>query len=73
MDFGCGPGPLLAQMLEEAGFRMHKYDPYFHPERATLAREYDFVTCTEVAEHFMPPRKNSRFCAHWFAPEVGSH
>lgn len=55
LDFGCGPGPLLAQMLEEAGFRMHKYDPYFHPERATLAREYDFVTCTEVAEHFYAP------------------
>lgn len=55
LDYGCGPGPALAAMLREAGHRMALYDPFFHPDRAVLERRYDFVTCTEVAEHFHRP------------------
>ena len=31
LDYGCGPGPALSVMLEEDGFEMHKYDPFFFP------------------------------------------
>jgi SAM-dependent methyltransferase len=55
LDYGCGPGPALAAMLAEAGHRMSLYDPFFHPDEAALARRYDFVSCTEVAEHFHHP------------------
>ncbi|MDY6815601.1 MAG: class I SAM-dependent methyltransferase [Pseudomonadota bacterium] len=55
LDFGCGPGPALAGMLEEAGFAMALYDPFFHPDKASLARSYDFITCTEVVEHLHEP------------------
>jgi SAM-dependent methyltransferase len=55
LDYGCGPGPALAAMLAEAGHRMTLYDPLFRDDRAALARTYDFVTCTEVAEHFHHP------------------
>ena len=55
LDYGCGPGPALAAMLEEAGHRVALYDPFFAPGRAVLQRRYDFVTCTEVAEHFHRP------------------
>jgi len=55
LDYGCGPGPALAAMLEERGFRMATHDPYFAPNADALARQYDFVTCTEVAEHFHDP------------------
>jgi SAM-dependent methyltransferase len=55
LDFGCGPGPALAAMLREAGHAMALYDPFFYPDRAPLARSYDFVTCTEAAEHFHRP------------------
>ncbi len=55
LDFGCGPGPLLAQILTEAGHSMALYDPFFAPERDVLEREYDFVTCTEAIEHFHQP------------------
>jgi len=55
LDYGCGPGPALAAMLAEAGHRIALYDPFFAPDPAPLARTYDFVACTEVAEHFHAP------------------
>ncbi|MBC7133126.1 MAG: class I SAM-dependent methyltransferase [Roseovarius sp.] len=55
LDHGCGPGPALAAMLREAGHPMAVYDPFYAPDPAPLARRYDFVTCTEVAEHFHRP------------------
>lgn len=56
LDYGCGPGPALAAMLRAAGHVVALYDPFFHPDPAPLRRVYDFVTCTEVAEHFHDPR-----------------
>jgi SAM-dependent methyltransferase len=55
LDFGCGPGPALARMLEERGFAMEVFDPFFAPHPEALRRDYDFVTCTETAEHFHHP------------------
>lgn len=56
LDHGCGPGPALAAMLVDAGHPMALYDPLFRPDPSVLGRTYDFVTCTEVAEHFHHPR-----------------
>lgn len=55
LDYGCGPGPALAAMLEEAGHSMALYDPIFAPHPEVLETRYDFITCTEVAEHFHQP------------------
>jgi len=55
LDFGCGTGPALAHMLTEAGHSVRLYDPFFHPDTSALARTYDFITCTETAEHFHRP------------------
>ncbi len=60
LDYGCGPGPALAAMLQEHGHDVALFDPFFAPDRAPLARCYDFITCSEVAEHFHHP-------AHEFA------
>jgi SAM-dependent methyltransferase len=55
LDYGSGPGPALSLMLEERGFRMRIFDPFYAPDPAPLLRTYDFITCTEVAEHFFDP------------------
>lgn len=57
LDFGSGPGPTLSVMLEEAGFLMDIYDPYFAPDTAPFEHRYDFITCTETVEHFHHPAK----------------
>ncbi|MFN3641732.1 MAG: class I SAM-dependent methyltransferase [Gemmobacter sp.] len=58
LDYGCGPGPALAAMLREAGHDVALWDPFFAPDPAPLAACYDFVTCTEVAEHFHRPAQD---------------
>lgn len=55
LDYGCGPGPTLAAMLREAGHAVALYDPFFEPDETVLRRSYDFITCTEVVEHFHRP------------------
>ena len=55
LDYGCGPGPALSLMLREKGYKMFNYDPFFHPEKRNLLKKYDFICCTETAEHFHNP------------------
>jgi hypothetical protein len=55
LDYGCGPGPALAQMFVENKFFVDVYDPYFFPDESFLNKKYKFVTCTEAAEHFYNP------------------
>lgn len=55
LDFGSGPGPTLSVMLEERGFPMHIYDPFFAPDTSVLQRQFDFVSCSETVEHFYDP------------------
>lgn len=55
LDYGCGPGPALAAMMREAGHHMALYDPFFFSGSEPLARSYDFIACTETAEHFHHP------------------
>lgn len=55
LDFGCGPSPVLAGMLTDAGFPCDAYDPFFLPDKDLLSKHYDFVACSEVVEHVYDP------------------
>ncbi len=55
LDYGCGPGPAVSTMMRELGFKMRDYDPHFLDRSEALDDQYDFITCTEVVEHFRSP------------------
>lgn len=57
LDFGCGPGPALAEMLRERGFRCALYDLFYFPDTGVFSDNYDFITATEVVEHLARPRQ----------------
>jgi len=57
LDFGCGPGPALAEMFKEEGYQMDIYDPFFFKDDVVFSKKYDFITCTEAIEHFFEPAK----------------
>ncbi len=60
LDFGCGPGPVLATLLQQRGFAVDIYDPYFAPEKFYANKRYDLITATEVFEHLQDPMQTAR-------------
>ena len=57
LDYGSGPGPTLSLMLDELGYSVNIYDIYFSEDDSVLTFSYDFITCSETAEHFVSPRE----------------
>jgi SAM-dependent methyltransferase len=51
LDVGCGPVPVLAELLTDAGRPTVSHDPLFRPAKEVFRDTYDFVTCSEVVEH----------------------
>ena len=58
LDFGSGPGPTLSVMFEGAGHSVAIYDPFYSPDETPLKRTFDFVTASEVVEHFRNPAED---------------
>jgi SAM-dependent methyltransferase len=58
LDYGCGPTTSMEVLMKERQIQCHSFDPFFFPQ-TTLLREraYDFITCSEVVEHFHEPHK----------------
>jgi len=54
LDFGCGPAPVLVDLLRNEGLHANGYDPLFAPA-AIEGRAYDAVFCVETFEHFRNP------------------
>lgn len=55
LDYGCGPNPVLAQIIKDKGFECDFYDPFFFPQ-CDFGAKYDFIFATECFEHFFNPR-----------------
>lgn len=68
LDFGAGTGPVIAKMLSEKGYSITLYDPFFHPEVTAIEKQYDFIVCCEVMEHFRKPRKEFSQLKKMLAP-----
>jgi len=58
LDYGSGPGPSLKTAFERPDLHIHNYDPIYAPDTSILQQRFDFVTATEVAEHFGSPSQD---------------
>jgi SAM-dependent methyltransferase len=54
LDYGCGPGPTLATLMQQAGMPCDNWDPIFFPELDST-KTYDYIFATECFEHFYHP------------------
>jgi len=55
LDFGAGTGPVTAKLLEDNGYLVALYDPYFCNDVTKLDQKYDYIIACEVIEHFRKP------------------
>lgn len=56
LDFGSGPSPVLAQILErDYDYDVTIYDLFYEPETDYKNQTYDLITTTEVMEHIPDP------------------
>lgn len=58
LDFGCGPGPTLSELVRRRGFDCDDYDPIFRD--VPISPPYDAVFATECLEHFHSPARDIR-------------
>ena len=57
LDFGAGTSQIITKVLQERGYNIVSYDPYFHPHKELLEEKYDYIASCEVIEHFYHPAK----------------
>ena len=56
LDFGCGPSESIAALIRQRGGQCASFDPYFcNQEELLVTQAYEYVTCSEVVEHFRQP------------------
>jgi 2-polyprenyl-3-methyl-5-hydroxy-6-metoxy-1,4-benzoquinol methylase len=54
LDYGCGPNPVLAELLKSHNLQTDIYDPFYFPTEPQV-ESYDLITSTEVFEHLREP------------------
>jgi hypothetical protein len=55
LDFGCGPNPVLSELLKQQYLHCSNYDPFFFPVKPDT--DFDFIFATECLEHFHHPER----------------
>lgn len=55
LDYGCGKASVISHRLRSNLYTVSCYDPYFFPDESVLQESYDYIICSEVAEHFYQP------------------
>lgn len=55
LDFGSGTGPVITKMLQDRGYTVNLYDPFFDKDPSVLDQKYDYIVSCEVIEHFHDP------------------
>ncbi|PKM99215.1 MAG: hypothetical protein CVU78_07425 [Elusimicrobia bacterium HGW-Elusimicrobia-2] len=68
LDYGSGPKPVLAGILEKRGYKVDIYDPFFAPATNFDPEKYGIVTAVEVIEHMKCPLSDIRIIADILKP-----
>ena len=55
LDFGSGTGSPIFKVLRDNGYDLQQYDLFFHNNPELLTKSYDYIACSETAEHFKEP------------------
>ena len=55
LDFGSGPGPVLAEILKNRALHVEVFDKFYQPDPIYKGKKYDLITSTEVFEHLQNP------------------
>jgi len=58
LDFGCGHGPALADMLQAEGFRIDLYDPFFSRIKKFSQKNIILLLALKQQSTFIIPFKN---------------
>ncbi|MEX0997915.1 MAG: class I SAM-dependent methyltransferase [Flavobacteriaceae bacterium] len=69
LDFGAGTGPVITKVLNDNGYHLNLYDPFFHPDTSVLEQHYDYIVCCEVIEHFHQPLKEFQRLKNLLKPQ----
>jgi len=65
-DFGCGPNPVLRDLVRARGVDCDAYDPLF--PQGEPRPPYDFILASEVFEHFREPAEEMARICSWLLP-----
>lgn len=57
LDYGCGSGPVISKILQDKGYQIKLFDPYFYRNQDYLNYQYDYIIACEVIEHFFYPKQ----------------
>lgn len=68
LDFGAGTGPVISKVLEDNGFKIVQYDPFFHKNPGLLNQSYHYIVCCEVIEHFHDPYEEFKLLKRLLLP-----
>lgn len=69
LDFGSGTGSAVVKVLQDEGYQILEYDPYFHPVEQHLDNQYDYIACSEVVEHFHQPAQEFQLLKKLLKPQ----
>lgn len=57
LDFGCGKDSAIIKVLRDNYYQIDGYDLFYKDDKNLLEKKYNYITSSEVIEHFQNPKK----------------